>query len=564
MTKLLTPNFRTYMARQFIESFVGRERSVLSESISRYVEYAYVAPNYTEEFFVRVANDDIEFDDVGYFYMFAGVPAGWVNGVVETPTNAVGEFHYNVYDTMLFGKHAVAADVSHMIDRHDWTSGEIYAQYDHTDPILNQKNFYVVTQENNGWQVFKCLDNNGGSPSTHMPSVFEYNSSTGAIITSGTAVLESNYYYKTSDSYVWMYLYSITDVNFKKFATVDYAPLPFEVSASPPPIGSLSSIVVSDQGAYHNAYTTGSIKKINVNGSSQEFHVNTDGNDFFTILNVYKNSAIYVTSGKGAGQIRGVSSSTIEGTERKITVDSPFFVSLDATSRFEIGPKVNITGDGTGALARSILTDGRLTQIEMISPGSGYSYAAATITTVTGYYDQGGAFIATQTVGKVYPIVAPPRGHARDLINDLYADKVCISVDFEGINHPISDFSQYGLIVDPLFTEVVLTVDDASGFEVGEILIQQGNGTYGVVGSFDTTTNDITAKNVRGVFSVGGTMLGTTSNNYATCTAVSKNTDTFEIGDIVDNSGEILLINNDVTVSRASGQTERVKLIVDF
>ena len=564
MTKLLTPNFRTYMARQFIESFVGRERSVLSESISRYVEYAYVDPNYTEEFFVRVANDDIEFDDVGYFYVFAGVPAGWANGVIETPTPAIEDYHYNTYDTMTFGKHAVASDVSHMIKRNDWTSGTVYDQYDHTDPTLNEKNFYVITQENNEWQVFKCLDNAGGAPSTHMPSVFEYNSSSGAIVTSATAVLEANYYYKTSDNYVWMYLYSISDVNFKKFATIEYAPLPVELSAAPPQIGTLSSIVVSDQGAYHNAYATGSIKKINVNGSSQEFFVNTDGNDFFTILNIYKDSAIYITSGKGAGQIRTVTSSTIDGTERKITVDSPFFTSLDATSRFEIGPRVVITGDGTGASARSILTDGRLTQIEMISPGSGYSYAEVTIDTVTGYYDQAGTFIETQTAGTAYPVISPPRGHARDLINDLYADKVCISVDFEGNTHPITDFSQYGLIVDPLFTSVTITVDDALGFNVGEIVIQQGNGTYGVVDSFDLTTNEVVIANVRGVFTAGGTILGTATNKYATCTAVDKNTETFEIADIVDNSGEILLINNDVTVSRADGQTERVKLIVDF
>ena len=64
--------------------------------------------------------------------------------------------------------------------------------------------FYVVTDERN---VYKCIESNG-KPSTIKPTGKSY-----------------NYYTKTSDGYVWKYMYSISEDDMNKFALPDWMPI---------------------------------------------------------------------------------------------------------------------------------------------------------------------------------------------------------------------------------------------------------------------------------------------------------------------------------------------------
>lgn len=565
MTKLITPNFKTYIARQFVKSFVGRERNFLSESISRYVEYNYVDPDYTDEFFVVIDNDQLEAADVGYFYMFASANTEWETATIPTTNTSIQEYHYDVYDDMLFGKRVTTSDVSYMVSRFDWVSNTVYQKYDHTDVNLHENNFYTVVYEGDAYHVFKCIDNNNGAPSTHMPSPFEYNTSSGAIVTANTVIATANYYYKTSDNYVWMYLYSVNRLDFEKFATATFMPLPVEVTESPPPIGSIETIIVESIGAYHIGHNNGTIKKTNVYGKNLTYWLNVTGTDMFSYIDFYKGSAIYITDGRGAGQIRTITSSSIVLGERQITVDTPFDIELDASSTFDISPAVVINGNGYNATARAIINaNNQLQQIEMINSGYGYTDATVTVNTNTGYFDEYGVFVETTTTGTAKAIISPPRGHGRDLVNELYADKVCISVDFLGNNHPITPYCQYGIILDPLFSDIEITVPDSAGFLAGEVIIQPDNATYGVLDSIDANSHILHMKNVRGVFTSNSIITGLGSNTSVTSTSINKNTETYIASDLVEDSGEILLIKNDALITRNEAQTERLKLIIDF
>src|SRR5699024_5044557 len=82
------------------------------------------------------------------------------------------------YEAMaeMFGmKRVLATDIVSVIPRVNWESGVTYDFYDDTVDLINQKNldtgqfyrFYVVTDDYN---VYKCIDNNYGSESTHKPS----------------------------------------------------------------------------------------------------------------------------------------------------------------------------------------------------------------------------------------------------------------------------------------------------------------------------------------------------------------------------------------------------------
>lgn len=565
MTQLLTPNFRTWCARQFVASVSGRENSFVSESISRYVADQYVANSYvtqtsTVENIFRDANCAVA--DIGYFYMFAGLSDDWV-GEISTPTEAISDYHYGTYDTLSFGKKIEADDVSYMINRYDWVSDTVYAEYDDKDPTLFQKQFYVVTEEGNEYHIFKCVNNNNGAASTHKPSVFEYNNITGDVVNVVNKI-NNNYYYQTTDGYVWLYMYSIPNQTFKKFSTDEYVPLMSEFGEINLDIGTIQSIRVSDPGAYHLDFLRGEIKKSSVNGDSKAFYLNTVGTDFFDVANFYVGSSIYITDNSGAGQIRTIVQSGIEGNERLIRVDEPFTKLLDSSSAFEIAPGVSIVGDGTGAQARAVIEDKRIKQIDIINPGRGYSYANVSISSTTGYYDTNNIFVQTDTVGQAAPVIAPPYGHTRNIQNELFADKVCISVDFEGNSHPITDFAQYGLLVNPLFPEIDIVVTDVTPFNIGETIFQPDNATYGILTSVDDATSTLTITNVRGVFAVGSVVEGLSTSGASDILSVSNDFTTFEVADLIDNSGEILAIKNTSLVERADGQTERVRLIIDF
>lgn len=544
--KLFTNHLRTWLARLFVRRFSDiTSYAPIANIVSRYVNLGYVVPGYTSDALLSDTANSVMIPDFSYFYVFAGA------NTTATPVNSIQGSHYEIYDHMIFGKRATADDVSLMIDRNEWTANTVYDIYDNTDPCLHLRDFFVYTEEGSDYHVFKCIDNNNGAPSTSAPLLSEART--------------TDSYYKTGDDYVWMYMYTIPNTTFKKFATKDFIPLTQTVSDYPPALGSVQSVIVTEQGLYYNTKLTGTVKTTRYNSSNKIITVATSGNDLFSYTNYYAGCSIYFTSGPGKGQLRTIVASSIVGNDRVLEFDSPLLVDITADTQFEIGPGVAITGDGTGAQARAIVNDlGQITQIEVVTRGSGYTYANATTTSNAGYFS-GNTLTQTPATATAKVIISPPYGHGRDLINELFADKVCISVDFIGDVHPLSSYTQYGLIVNPLFTNVTITLSTVVGFVVGEVIAQELSSTYGVIKAIDSVNNTITLSNVKGAFIPGESCFGVNSKTTAIITATSSAGDSFVIGDLVDNSGEILLIRNEPFVTtRDVSQTERIKLIIDF
>lgn len=109
--------------------------------------------------------------------------------------------------SMFGAKRIQSGDVAHVTKRYEWISGETYAQYDDkgingTD-VLNSQ-FYAFTDDYN---VYKCLFNNGNSPSTYKPT--------------GT----SENVISTSDGYKWKYMFTVSTSEALKFLTANHIPL---------------------------------------------------------------------------------------------------------------------------------------------------------------------------------------------------------------------------------------------------------------------------------------------------------------------------------------------------
>ena len=233
------------------------------------------------------------------------------------------------------------------------------------------------------------------------------------------------------------------------------------------------------------------------------------------------------------------------------------FSSVDSTSLFEISPSVTIRGDGTGAEARAIVNTQifAVDTIEVTKRGSGYTFATATIVGNTGIAGDLSADNANVNV-----IIGPKGGHGSDVVNELYADNIGISVDFlddEGGNTPANnDFREISILKDPLYSNVVitlantLTTDSATGsgtsFTANEVLTQNASttalptakGATGVIKARFAGT--INVSNVYGQFltttAANGThrIFGESSNTSSTIASFKtsdKDNSTFDLFD---------------------------------
>jgi hypothetical protein len=180
----------------------------------------------------------------------------------------------DLYKNMFIAKKITSNDMSPVVERIDWNSGEIYDYYqDDVDMFAIDPNgtitkrFYV---KNNFDQVFKCLWNNNRQASTKQP-YFE------------PGTFSTNNIYQSSDGYKWKYMYTITYANKIKFLDDTWMPVPLP-NASPNSIDTYSG--------------AGSIDVINVtNGGFGYDPPNADVYVTITGDGKYASANVSVTSG---------------------------------------------------------------------------------------------------------------------------------------------------------------------------------------------------------------------------------------------------------------------------
>ena len=562
--KLITQNFKTHAARQFVESFSESSNTIY-----------YVAGHKSTPF----TNDVIP----------------------PEPENTLNYTHYELYDDMLFGKHVTPADVKHMVRNIPWVSGTVYDMYDDLAADLETKNFFVSSLESGSYHIFKCLDNNNGGDSTDQPLFSEID--------------VEDEIYQTTDNYQWKYMYSITTTQYSKFATSDFIPFIENTDVTDAAVsGSINTVIVTNPGGQYNSYAYGTVKESAVAGNTllyalngEKFtdflitvpditgfieekvtSLNTNGktasgvivaryaaNNTFrvtsavrnfrvgrTIVGVtsntsqtiststkitaelssntdfYKNNSFYIRSGTGAGQLRTITEYIVTGEERRVLLNSGLSVYPDATSIFEIGPRVIISGDGQSANAVVTIDPAAnsITEVEIINSGTNYTYADIQIIANTGLLDTTTGLAINSTSAQARAIISPPGGHGSNVINELYANKVGIGMSFANTESDTisteNDFRKISILKDPLFANVELTLASSvsASFTAGETVLQANTGATGVVTNRDGTT--LRLSNVRGFFESGNSTVnfvtGQTSSFEASVDSVDKSVETFD------------------------------------
>ena len=232
---------------------------------------------------------------------------------------------------------------------------------------------------------------------------------------------------------------------------------------------------------------------------------------------------------------------------------------------------VTIYGDGSGAVAKAIISSNKVSDIIVTNGGSGYTYATVTIAAKA---PAGGSGATANTS------ISPIGGNNWDLVKELGATRVIITGtinDTESGTIPNDiDFRQIGLIANPNLKDggyadssvysmtTNLNVGAGAGvFTEDEVVFQSttgliGNATFiANVLTFDSFNNILYIINTVGTLQEGLNIKGSSSS---TSRLVLGST----ISEIEPFSGQLLYTENRKPIQRTSNGVEQFRLVIKF
>ena len=430
-----------------------------------------------------------------------------------TPVDSIQEEFYT-FDDLLAAKKIASSDVSFVIPRRNWTNGTVYDYYRHDYGNRITGSTSVQTANSGAtslfdatyyvmsstYNVYKVLDNNSNAASTTEP--------TGT----STAVLT------TADGYKWKYMYTLSATQQSNFLSTDF-------------------MAVATNGTVSAAAVDGAVRIVKIKSAG------TGG-----------------TNGTHTG--------------------------------------IAIRGDGSSGTVSVTVAGGVITAVTVTNVGSGYTFAYirnADIVTAG----------ATGLTGSELDVIIEPKGgHGFDAVKELGGFYVMLNTNFDGSESAntgdfttANDFRRIALIRDPFSGGSAASTSTLRGtkairfaaspapgtFTVDEEINQATTGAVGKVVEWDATNRILhyiqTRFNDEGVdsngnltaFSGANVVTGQTSSATGTpSSAGSESADniTFTSGyaasEIDADKGDVIYIENRSPITRASDQTENVKLIIEF
>ena len=467
---------------------------------------------------------------IGKATPFTAVTSGGTDSAPPTPVDDVSSEFY-VWDQTIAGKNVATTDVQYVIPRRDWANSTTYDMYDDTVSASNtstsgatnlyDSTFFFRTSDN---RVYLVLDNGGGSAYSGTEPTSEANTPF------------------ASGGYVLKYMYTISASDQVKFLTTDFIPVRTNSTVS-------------------SAATDGKIETVVVTGGSGY----TQGTYF---------AAVY---GDGANQ------GTASGAIVKIVVDSD------------------------GVLNAFGLTDG--TDTTVFAGGSGYTFG--TVNLGSGFTFSDSALTSASAIGgsggSIRVVISPKGGHGSNAVDQLGGHYVMLNTLFIGAERDDlltgNDFRNIAIAVDPtnFGTSTVATdstirqtyalkLTSLSGtFTADEKITQATTGAVGKVVEWDSELSILYYQQERfadfGSVSTNGGLVAFSGANAVTgadssatgtpdaaadsaVTLSGGNTITFTNGyanpELQPDSGDIIYNENRSPISRATDQTEDIKIIVEF
>jgi len=427
-----------------------------------------------------------------------------------TPVDSVKDEYYT-FDDLLAAKRVTSSDVSYVIPRRNWTSGTVYDMYRHD--YGNRITGTTTTQTSTSgastlWDsTFYVL-----SSANHVYKCLDNNSGANSTVEptgTSTSILT------TADGYKWKYIYSLTAAQQVNFLSTDF-------------------MAVATDGTVSSAATDGAINIVTIKSAG------TGGTD---------------------------------GTHTSVP----------------------IRGDGSSGEVSVTISSGAVSAVTVTNVGSGYTFGYITVADIIA---AGGTGLSG---AELDCIIEPKGGHGFNAVKELGGYYVMLNTNFEAAETSNTgdftvenDFRRVALIRDPdasgsaatsttlRGTKAVLVTSPSGNFTVDEEINQATTGAVGKVVEWDSSNNILyyvqTRFNDEGVdsngdltsFSGTNTITGQSSGVTATPSSSSTTVDSVSFtsgyagSEIDEDTGDVIYVENRAPITRASDQTENVKLIIEF
>ena len=433
---------------------------------------ASIQRSYAESFLA-----DLERNDNQYFF-FIGKGTAWT---AEPEPNiyidSVGS-EYQAMNDIIGYKKLNPQNIIFALPRYEWGGGTVYNQYNDTDALFddtNPKIFYVVTDENN---IYKCLGNSGGVPSTIKPS---------GVMTSSFGL---------TDGYVWKYIATVKEGDLP-YELTDYIPIDFTTTSTDTETSNqyntqISAVnasitrigLVNSSGASAGVYTHALTRNlVNLTSTPRPFTLNVTGfdpvtnkvtigdSDSVARITSRGNSSNFIgyvlrvdsneqnpTEVNNYGIISGSSgTSNFEFTLQNDVVD--FTITPTANGKYasvEVIPYIKITGNGSGAYAFPTIDNSRkISSVTLVSAGRNYSNALVEVTSPKS---------AVTNHPTLTAVLSPKGGHGSNILKELNTKDILIIVKItEDDSAKIvggGSYRQFGIIKNPV-------LGDGSGIVAG-------------------------------------------------------------------------------------------------
>jgi len=427
-----------------------------------------------------------------------------------TPVDSIkDEFYY--FDDLLAAKRITSSDVSFALPRRNWTTGTVYDYYRHD--YGNYITGTTTTQSANSGATnlfdatFYVLNSNN--------NVYKCLDNNGGANSTVEPTNTSTSILTTGDGYKWKYMYSLSASQQVNFLSTDF-------------------MAVATDSTVSSAATDGAINIVKIK-----------------------------TAGSGG----------TDGTHTGVA----------------------IRGDGSSGECSVTVSSGAVTGVTVTNVGSGYTYAYIRVADIVA------AGATSLTGAELDCIVEPKGGHGFNAVDELGGFFVMTNTNFEGAETSNSgdfttsnDFRRVCIIKDPdsggsaatattlRGVKAILTAAGSGSFTVDEKITQSTTGAVGKVVEHDTTNNIVyymqTRFNNAGLdsngnltaFSGANTITGADSGvtrTPSTSTSTVDNvsfTSGYATAELDADSGDVIYAENRAPITRASDQTENVKLVIEF
>ena len=444
------------------------------------------------------------------YYLFVGRPQPWTtttpygggsDSAPPTPLDNVDdEFMY--FRDMQSAKKIATSDIQYAIPRHTWTTGTVYDYY---------RGDYGAQWSSTASDIVKTV--NAGTNLWASTTLFYvisslnnvykcmWNNAGVASTTEPTGT--SNSELTTADGYVWKYMYTLTTAQVSDFLTADFMPVS----------------------------TDATVSAAAVDGAIRHYKIERGGSGYTN--NTYTSVAI--------------------------------------------------NGDGASAVVTVIVAGGVVTSVTSTAAGTGYTFATCDVDAISG--------IGTpSTWAIVTPIIGPKGGHGFNAIDELGGFYVMTNTSIastEGSGDFVvdQDFRRVGVVLNPnnyngtpatastlsALKSMTFAASPTPGTFVHDEIITGGTSdAKGKVVHWDSTNRVLkyiqtqwtgveTAgadKNKLTAFASGEVVTGAGAAT-GTISALTN-------PEVQYNSGTVIYVEDRSPITRATDQTENVKLIVEF